>query len=74
MDPSFHGRPRSGDLEANDLEDTSLMNNTVHSLAWNGLIVTVKDWETKKMRDLLCDASGYAKQGLCILTDMVDFG
>lgn len=64
MDSSLHARSRSGDLEANELEDTSLLNNTVHSFAWNGLIVTVKDRETKKARDLLCDASGYATQGL----------
>ncbi|KAJ5083916.1 hypothetical protein NUU61_008495 [Penicillium alfredii] len=54
--------PRTPDLERNDSGDF-LKNHTVRDFSWTGLTVTVKDRETKKARDLICDISGDVQQG-----------
>ncbi|KAL1988582.1 hypothetical protein VTN96DRAFT_8977 [Rasamsonia emersonii] len=48
------------DLEA---QQAFLKNDTVHSFSWKELIVTVKDGQTKKMRDLICDINGHVERG-----------
>lgn len=53
----------SVDLERNQSEQGFLLNNTVHSLAWRQLIVTVKDRQTKKPKDLICGIDGSVEQG-----------
>jgi hypothetical protein len=50
------------DLERND--GRFLMNHSVKSFSWSGLTVTVKDRQTKKARDLICDIGGDAQQGM----------
>lgn len=50
------------DLERNRSGQAFLMNNTVHNFAWKNVIVTVKDRQTKRMRDLICDINGCVKQ------------
>lgn len=54
-----HGR----DLESNNTANAFLKNSTVRNFSWKDLVVTVKDRETKQMRDLLSNVSGYASQG-----------
>lgn len=54
---------RTPDLERNDSGDF-LKNHTVRDFSWTGLTVTVKDRETKKARDLICDISGDVQQGV----------
>ncbi|KAJ5195417.1 uncharacterized protein N7498_008855 [Penicillium cinerascens] len=51
----------SPDVEMN--EGLFLMNNSVESFSWRGLTVTVKDRETKKPRDLICDIGGDVQRG-----------
>lgn len=51
------------DLERNETEQGFLMNETVHSFAWKQMIVTVKDRQTKQMKDLICDINGFVEQG-----------
>ena len=53
----------SRDLESNNTVNAFLKNSTVRNFSWKDLIVTVKDRETKQMRDLLNSVSGYASQG-----------
>jgi hypothetical protein len=55
-----------GDLEQNSSEEAFLLNNTVHCFAWRQLIVTVKDRQTRKAKDLICDINGRAEQGMCL--------
>lgn len=50
------------DVEMND--GRFLMNHSVKSFSWRGLTVTVKDRETKKARDLICDIGGDVQQGM----------
>lgn len=50
------------DLEQND-SGRFLKNHTIRNYSWKGLMVTVKDRETKKARDLIHDISGDVKQG-----------
>lgn len=54
---------QSRDLESNNAANVFLKNSTVRNFSWKDLIVTVKDRETKQMRDLLNNVSGYASQG-----------
>ncbi|QVM09134.1 hypothetical protein D8B26_003800 [Coccidioides posadasii str. Silveira] len=51
------------DLESNENEHSFLMNDTVHSFAWKGVTVNVKDRQTKKRKSILSDTSGYVNQG-----------
>ncbi|RJE25448.1 transporter [Aspergillus sclerotialis] len=52
----------STDLERNE-KNQFLMNHTVQDFSWSGLTVTVKDRQTKNVRDLICDISGSTQQG-----------
>ncbi|ODH38560.1 hypothetical protein ACO22_02260 [Paracoccidioides brasiliensis] len=51
------------DLEANSGEHAFLKNRTVHSFAWKGVSVNVKDHETKKPKAILENANGYVSPG-----------
>ncbi|KAJ5669973.1 Arginine--tRNA ligase cytoplasmic [Penicillium maclennaniae] len=51
----------STDLERND--GRFLMNHSVKNFSWHGLTVTVKDRQTRKARDLICDIGGEVQQG-----------
>lgn len=53
----------STDLERND--GRFLMNHSVKNFSWRGLTVTVKDRQTRKARDLICDIGGDVQQGTC---------
>lgn len=55
--------PQGRDLESNNSANAFLRNSTVRDFSWKDLVVTVKDRETKQMRDLLSNVSGYASQG-----------
>ncbi|KAL4862775.1 hypothetical protein BDV12DRAFT_206988 [Aspergillus spectabilis] len=50
------------DLERNDSRDF-LRNETVSNFSWSGLMVTVKDRQTKQAKDLLHDISGDVQAG-----------
>lgn len=52
------------DLEATGGEHAFLMNETVHSFAWKGVSVTVKDHETKKPKTILENSSGHVNPGM----------
>lgn len=52
------------DLESNDNEHGFLMNDDVHSFAWKGVTVNVKDRQTKKKKSILSNVSGYVHQGM----------
>lgn len=52
----------SSDVEMN--EGRFLMNHSVKNFSWCGLTVTVKDRQTKKARDLICDIGGDVQQGM----------
>lgn len=51
------------DIEGNKSEQAFLLNDNVHSFSWEQLIVTVKDRETKKAKDLICDVNGSVGKG-----------
>ncbi|OKL62717.1 hypothetical protein UA08_01367 [Talaromyces atroroseus] len=51
------------DIEGNKNEQGFLLNETVHKFSWQQLNVTVKDRQTKKAKDLLCDVDGNVEQG-----------
>ncbi|KAL2374543.1 hypothetical protein RJ035_003912 [Blastomyces gilchristii] len=51
------------DVEATGGEHAFLMNETVHSFAWKGVAVTVKDRETKKQKAILENSNGHVNPG-----------
>ncbi|PGH06287.1 hypothetical protein GX51_02484 [Blastomyces parvus] len=51
------------DVEATGGEHAFLMNETVHSFAWKGVAVTVKDRETKKPKAILEKSNGHVNPG-----------
>ncbi|EED19262.1 ABC transporter, putative [Talaromyces stipitatus ATCC 10500] len=51
------------DIEGNKTEQGFLLNDTVHSFSWKDLFVTVKDRQTKQMKDLICDVNGSVGKG-----------
>ncbi|EEH36424.2 ATP-binding cassette sub-family G member 4 [Paracoccidioides lutzii Pb01] len=51
------------DLEANSGEHAFLKNHTVHSFAWKGVSVNVKDHETKKPKAILENVNGHVSPG-----------
>lgn len=59
ISPNSPGNP---DLEKNDHQ--FLINHTVQEFSWSGLTVTVKDRQTKQVRDLINDVSGSTLQGM----------
>lgn len=61
--PSILNLAESSDLERND-SGHFLMNQTVQSLSWHNLTVTVKDRETKRARDLINTITGDVKSGM----------
>lgn len=54
---------RPPDIEGNKTEQIFLLNDTVHSFSWQQLTVTVKDRETRKAKDLICDVNGSLNKG-----------
>ncbi|OJD11492.1 hypothetical protein AJ78_07746 [Emergomyces pasteurianus Ep9510] len=60
---SLGSKAMDPDLEATGGEHAFLMNETVHSFAWKGVSVTVKDHETKKPKTILENASGHVNPG-----------
>ncbi|KAK3172344.1 hypothetical protein OEA41_005665 [Lepraria neglecta] len=51
------------DLELNAVPSAYLVNDIVHSFAWKGMNVTVKDRATKAPLSILTDANGVVKPG-----------
>ncbi len=51
------------DLEQGTLTDAPLLNTTVHTLAWKGVTVTVKDRETKLPKTIVDNVSGLVEAG-----------
>ncbi|OJD26749.1 hypothetical protein ACJ73_01864 [Blastomyces percursus] len=51
------------DIEAAGGEHAFLMNETVHSFAWKGVAVTVKDRETKQPKTILENSNGHVNPG-----------
>ncbi|OAX77397.1 hypothetical protein ACJ72_08305, partial [Emergomyces africanus] len=60
---SLGSKTMGPDIEATSGEHAFLMNETVHSFAWKGVSVTVKDHETKKPKTILENASGHVNPG-----------
>ncbi|RAO65046.1 uncharacterized protein BHQ10_001058 [Talaromyces amestolkiae] len=56
-------RDGPSDIEGHKTEQAFLLNDTVPSFSWQQLIVTVKDRETKKAKDLICDVNGSVEKG-----------
>ena len=54
------------DVEANIVEGHGFLDNdTVHSFAWRGVTVNVKDRATKQEKSILLNTSGHVQQGEC---------
>lgn len=52
------------DIERGALADSHPLNTTVHSLAWKGITVTVKDRETKLPKNIVDDVHGFVEAGM----------
>jgi hypothetical protein len=51
------------DIERGVAADSHPVNTTVHSLAWQGITVTVKDRETKLPKNIVDDVHGFVEAG-----------
>src|SRR5690349_5103409 len=61
-DPAAKEAPNV-DVERGSTADAHLLNTTVHSFAWKGITVTVKDRETKLPKTLVDNAHGIVEAG-----------
>lgn len=60
---SKNGAGRTRDVEKLQTEDPHAVNDTVHTLSWSKIAVTVKDKQSKQSRDLLHNVNGHVKAG-----------
>ena len=51
------------DLELNHTASAHLVNDTVSSLSWSNVSITVKDRQTKQPKAILSDSSGHVEAG-----------
>jgi hypothetical protein len=51
------------DIEQKAVDEAYLLNTTVHSLAWQGVTVTVKDRQTNKPKTILDNIDGIVHAG-----------
>lgn len=63
-----HSRPSSPSMHMSDPEgaldgEAHLLNTTVYNLTWKGITVTVKDRNTKDLRNIVDDVEGTVEAG-----------
>ncbi|KAK4149738.1 ABC transporter G family member 15 [Chaetomidium leptoderma] len=62
-DPATKEAPNMTDVERGSAANSHLLNTTVHSLAWKGITVTVKDRETKLPKTIVDNVQGIVEAG-----------
>lgn len=63
-----YSRPSSRSMHTTDPEsgfdgEAHLLNTSVHNLTWKGVTVTVKDRQTKNLRNIVDDVEGMVEAG-----------
>ena len=53
----------AADVEKNDMDYSSLRNDTVRNFTWQDVTVTIKDRRTKKPKAILANVDGYVEAG-----------